>query len=351
MPVITISRQHGSLGYEIAQSLSAQLGMELIEREKVIKEWMPEVADKYQLHLLAESPGAYLKKSSGGIVFKEFIEQRLRLFASENPCIIVGLGSQMIFRSDQAALNVRIMASEEKRAERLSRKYKLNTQEALKLINAIDKRHKRYISLLYEADWADPSLYDLTINTDRLSIKNSLEAIQSAAIARGLLSRNFQRSGIPAGPSLSEGSISDSNGTAALTVEQEPSAGTAGEIPEAAPPKNTPHFKHPAETEFAGILDMYGIKWVYEPKTFPVSWDAEGNVTLAISPDFYLPSFDTYIEITTMDQKYVTTKNKKIKRLRELYPGININIVYKKDFASLVSRFGIKILDNAVAQQ
>jgi hypothetical protein len=99
-------------------------------------------------------------------------------------------------------------------------------------------------------------------------------------------------------------------------------------------------FKHPAEEEFASILDMYGIEWQYEPRTFPVQWDAEGNVTMAFSPDFYLTKFDTYIEITTMDQKYVTTKNKKVKRLRELYPGININIVYKKDFHTLLKRFG-----------
>jgi hypothetical protein len=61
---------------------------------------------------------------------------------------------------------------------------------------------------------------------------------------------------------------------------------------------------------------------------------------MAISPDFYLVKFDTYVEITTMDQKYVTTKNKKVKMLRELYPDININIVYKKDFHSLLKRFG-----------
>ncbi len=99
-------------------------------------------------------------------------------------------------------------------------------------------------------------------------------------------------------------------------------------------------FKHPAEEEFANILNMYAIEWEYEPKTFPVQWDAEGNVTMAFSPDFYLTKFDTYIEITTMEQKYVTTKNKKVKRLRELYPGINITIVYKKDFQTLLNRFG-----------
>ncbi|MFA5675597.1 MAG: hypothetical protein WDA65_03660, partial [Christensenellales bacterium] len=98
-------------------------------------------------------------------------------------------------------------------------------------------------------------------------------------------------------------------------------------------------LKNKSEAEFARLLDMYHIDWIYEPKTFPVEWDASGNVTSAFSPDFYLPKFDTYIELTTMNQKYVTEKNKKVKKLRELYPGINIKIVYKKDFHSLLGRF------------
>ena len=84
---------------------------------------------------------------------------------------------------------------------------------------------------------------------------------------------------------------------------------------------------------------MYHIEWLYEPRTFPIEWDAEGNITQAFSPDFYLTQFDTYIELTTMNQKYVTQKNRKARRVRELYPGTNVKIVYKKDFQSLIERF------------
>ena len=100
-----------------------------------------------------------------------------------------------------------------------------------------------------------------------------------------------------------------------------------------------PVLKTESEKEFAKILDMYHIDWKYEPKTFPIEWDDEGNITSAFSPDFYLTKFDTYIELTTMDQRYVTEKNKKVKKLKKLYPGTNVRIVYKKDFYSLVERF------------
>ena len=84
---------------------------------------------------------------------------------------------------------------------------------------------------------------------------------------------------------------------------------------------------------------MYHIDWIYEPHPFPIEWDAEGNVTQAFSPDFFLPRFKTYLELTTMNQKYVTEKNKKARRLKELYPDIQVRIVYKIDFESLIERF------------
>ena len=101
---------------------------------------------------------------------------------------------------------------------------------------------------------------------------------------------------------------------------------------------DTPVFKNETEAEFAKILDMYGIEWMYEPKTFPIEWDEEGNIKMAFSPDFYLPKFDLYLELTTMEQKYVTKKNKKARMVMDLYPGTNVRIVYKKDFQELVER-------------
>jgi hypothetical protein len=117
---------------------------------------------------------------------------------------------------------------------------------------------------------------------------------------------------------------------------------------------NTPHpsvpashsletidFAHPSERVAAEILDFYRIDWRYEPTTFPIEWDSRGNVIASFSPDFYLPEFDLYIELTTMSQKLVTKKNRKVRRLKELYPDVNIKIFYQKDFRRLLQRFGI----------
>ncbi len=100
-------------------------------------------------------------------------------------------------------------------------------------------------------------------------------------------------------------------------------------------------FAHPSERVCAEILDYYGIEWEYEPTTFPLEWDEEGNVTQSFTPDFYLPEFDLYIELTTMSQKLVTRKNRKIRRLKELYPHINIKIFYQRDFRKLLLKYGL----------
>lgn len=100
-------------------------------------------------------------------------------------------------------------------------------------------------------------------------------------------------------------------------------------------------FAHPSEAQCAKILDFYDIRWEYEPKTFPIEWDKGGNVTASFSPDFYMPDLDLYIELTTMSQKLVTKKNRKVRMLRELYPDINIKIFYQKDFKSLLLKYGL----------
>lgn len=98
-------------------------------------------------------------------------------------------------------------------------------------------------------------------------------------------------------------------------------------------------FANESEKEFARILDFYKIIWQYEPKTFPLEFNNEGIAVLSFSPDFYLPDLDLFIELTTLNQNLVTKKNKKIRKLRELYPYINIKLFYKKDYDSLLFKF------------
>jgi len=101
------------------------------------------------------------------------------------------------------------------------------------------------------------------------------------------------------------------------------------------------NFSHPAEELFARVLDFYGLEWQYEPRTFPLEWDENGNVTEAFSPDFYLPAQDLFIELTTLRPQLTTIKNRKLRRLQELYPGINIKLLKRREMRDMMIKYGL----------
>jgi len=101
-----------------------------------------------------------------------------------------------------------------------------------------------------------------------------------------------------------------------------------------------PRFAHASEAELARILDYYGVRWEYEPRTFPILWNLDGMVVESFAPDFYLPDMDLYVELTTLKQSLVRRKNRKLRRIRELYPDVRIKLFYGKDFKALMLKYG-----------
>lgn len=109
-------------------------------------------------------------------------------------------------------------------------------------------------------------------------------------------------------------------------------------------PDDLAPFVHPAEADFASFLDFYRIRWQYEPRSFPLRW-RDGRIAEMFTPDFYLPERDVYVELTTMKQSLVTRKNRKIRRLKELYPNVNVMLVDRKAFHEILGRFGYGSVD------
>lgn len=304
MAVITISRQRCSFGNEIAAALAQKLGFELITHETLLERFIQD-ASVHERHMLTESAKFYLTKSPNGETYIVLLCRRLKEYTGAHDCVLVGFGSFAMFADEKDVLNVRISAPEDVRAERLRRQYRVSDEQASQILSQADKKQKKFVNRVFGVSLLDASHYDIVLNTATLSADECVAAIVSLMEQRALRGRIAQETL----DSSAQCNISD------MAV-----------------------LKNQSEIEFAKLLDMYHIDWVYEPKTFPVEWDAAGNVTSAFSPDFYLPKFNTYIELTTMNQKYVTAKNKKVKKLRELYPGTNIKVVYKKDFHSLLER-------------
>ena len=107
------------------------------------------------------------------------------------------------------------------------------------------------------------------------------------------------------------------------------------------PQRPRPTFAHSSEEAFARILDYYGIEWEYEPRTFPLELDDQGNVIEAFAPDFYLPEQDLYVELTTLRPKLTTAKSRKLRRIRELYPDVNVKLFKRSDLRDLMIKYGL----------
>lgn len=106
-------------------------------------------------------------------------------------------------------------------------------------------------------------------------------------------------------------------------------------------PHHRVEFAHDSERQFASLLDFYGIVWEYEPRQFELEHNARGELVRAFTPDFYLPDYDLYLELTTLKQKLVTKKNRKAREVMERYPGVRVKILYQRDVADLTAKYGL----------
>jgi hypoxanthine phosphoribosyltransferase len=167
--------------------------------------------------------------------------------------------------------------------------------------------------------------FDLILNAEQLDPEHIADLIVNAAHSAGLIERGF----------LSAAAEAQLQFRCRLRLSKH------GIVPpdKVALPRKS--FAHPSEQIFANLLDFYRIPWEYEPRSFPIQWDREGKVSESFTPDFYLPEFELYVELTTMKQSLVTKKNRKVKLLRELYPHINIQVFYQKDFENLIFKYGL----------
>ncbi len=104
---------------------------------------------------------------------------------------------------------------------------------------------------------------------------------------------------------------------------------------------DSPVFAHPAEQEFARLLDFYGVPWEYEPHTFALTRNEEGDLKSAFAPDFYLPREDMYVELTTMSSRQLSRKHRKLRMFRSVYPHLRIQLWNRRHINSLMAKYGI----------
>src|ERR1051326_7598494 len=314
MAIITISRLTGSGGREIATATAQALQFQLVDRNAL------DVVIDQQFPVRTEQLSRIKKDRR---VYQEMVRSAIAETAATHNVVILGSGAQFLFARLAASLRVQIVAPLPYRIARVMRTANVDRAAAEKIIEERDREKETFIKTLYGEDWRDPAHYDIVLNIDHFANEVAVEIIVKAAQAKGIEATAVQ---LP--PQLREEILTTKLDVAQLS-DLEP---VEDKLPE---------FAHPSEREFARVMDFYRIRWQYEPRTFPIEWDENHNVVKAFTPDFYLPDLDLFIELTTMKQSLVTKKNRKVRLLRELYPDVNIKILYERDYKNLIWKYGL----------
>ena len=310
MALIAVSGQPGCRFEEVARLSAHRLGFEFVNESRI--------------HGLIEREfGAEARVPQKAR--PDVVASILAQLATEHHLVYSAAGAEMLAHQFPGTLRVHVVAPDSVRIGNLMLDRRLERPAARQLLRELDAEQRKQYKEMSGRAVAPVYWFDLVLNAESMDSEQMVEMIQGAVRALGLKERGH----------LSAAAEAQIQFQIRLRLSRHGIAPPGTVRLEGKP------FAHHSEQIFANLLDFYRIAWEYEPRSFPIQWDAQGRVSEAFTPDFYLPEFDLYVELTTMKQSLVTRKNRKIRLLRELYPHLNVQIFYQKDFENLIFKYGL----------
>jgi len=180
MSVITVSRQFGSLGKDVAEQLAESLGYKFLDKKILESQYdkygIPDVSfEKYD----EKNPGFIEYFKSGKDRYLRYLKTVVFEKSKEGNCVICGRGAHLMLQDIPGVLKVRIISSMDKRAARISQRLGCDKKNAERIISQYDKNRSGFHKFFFEHDWRDPDLYDIIINTDNLSVDSCVDTLKT----------------------------------------------------------------------------------------------------------------------------------------------------------------------------
>jgi hypothetical protein len=310
MAFITVSGEPATRHEELARIAAQRLNCELVTEARLGDIIASEFA------------------SAEGISDKAWPHLALSILAklgTEHHLVVSSTGAELLFRNLPGILRVHVTESESRRLGNLMVDRRLEREEAKDLLRRMEAEQTTVRKHRFGRAGARFESYDLVMNGEALGTDQMADVLEAAVKSKGML----------------EAGLFSLAAEAQLQFQVRLKLARFGIVPPDRVHLVHKEFGHPSEQVFANLLDFYRIAWDYEPRSFALQWDKDGKVLEAFTPDFYLPEFDLYVELTTMKQANVTKKNRKIRLLRAIYPHVNIQVFYQKDVRDLVIKYGL----------
>ena len=181
MAVITISRQYGSLGNIMANALGQRLGYRVVMRELINQAARSAGAHEVALAVIDELGLLGLSPSEEDYqAYIQAVKSVMQELADQGNVIIVGRGGQVVLAGRPDVLHVRTVAPLELRVARIAERHHISLPAARAQIKASDRQRRIFLKRFYNIDGNDPQLYDLVINTARMSAETACNLICAA---------------------------------------------------------------------------------------------------------------------------------------------------------------------------
>ncbi len=178
MAIITISRGTFSGGQSLAECIAGQLGYRCVSRELLV-----ETAKQYGISetklsaTISEAPGVIERLYSERKQYLACLRATLIREVKDENVVYHGHAGHLLLRGIPHIIRVRVIASLERRIKVLTEHNNLSREEAIQFIKRVDEERIRWTRFLYHVDWRDPSLYDITINIDQMTIPGACNII------------------------------------------------------------------------------------------------------------------------------------------------------------------------------
>jgi len=184
--IISISREFGSGGHVIAEKIAKDLGIPLYDRnilDDIAKEKKTNVEnfekfdEKPRNHVLSRTVRGYSNSMEENLVEMQFDYLRRKADTGES-FVVVGRCAETALKNREGLISIFILGDRDKKIERVMDKYRLNESDAINKINRHDKTRKAYHNAYSKGKWGDSRNYDLCINSSRLGVEKTAEALE-----------------------------------------------------------------------------------------------------------------------------------------------------------------------------
>ena len=194
MSIVAMSETVGSGGTEIGRALATALGWEFADREIITKaaESFGEGVGELR-HATEEKPTLWDRFRESQPRYATYVEAIVLEMAARDNVVLVGRASTVILRDVRHALRVRAIAPERMRAERIEGQQGLTSEAALEYVRHGDHDLASRVRFLYHLDWEAPLLYDVVLNTERLSVARAVAVLREMLADERLTSTDVWR--------------------------------------------------------------------------------------------------------------------------------------------------------------